>query len=522
MNPSWTVVVPTLGRPSLDDLLRSLAAQEHQPAEVLVVDDRAPGAAGPLEALDVGTHPRARALRGRGLGPAHARNVGWRACCTEWVVFVDDDVLVPPRWSCALVADLAVDDVVGGSQAVVEVPLPTDRRPTDWERGTAALATGRWITAEMAYRRSVLERVGGFDERFPRAFREDADLALRVQRAGARLAQGRRRVVHPVRPADRWVSLRRQRGNADDALMRRLHGGGWYRGADARGGALPWHAATVVAACGSLVAAMAGRRRTVAVLGAAWAALTTRFAWSRIAPGPRTGEEVLAMTATSLAIPFAAVRHRLAGEVRHRSAPPWPAVPTPDGARVRAVLLDRDGTLVHDVPYNGDPDLVRVVAGAGAALDRLRHEGFRLGVVTNQSGVARGLLTRDQVTAVNGRVEELLGPFDTWQVCPHAPDDGCRCRKPAPGLVLGAAAELGVRPDEVVVVGDIGADVLAAEAAGATGVLVPTASTLPDEVDAARYRAPTLGEAVDLVLALAAGAVPGTAAPQPAPQGAPS
>jgi histidinol-phosphate phosphatase family protein len=124
----------------------------------------------------------------------------------------------------------------------------------------------------------------------------------------------------------------------------------------------------------------------------------------------------------------------------------------------------------------------------------------RIGVVTNQSAVARGMVTREQVDAVNARVEHLLGPFDTWQVCPHGPGDGCPCRKPAPGMVVAAAADLGVRPYEVVVVGDIGSDVEAAHAAGARAVLVPNDRTLPAEVEAAPVRAETLGEAVDLVL----------------------
>jgi histidinol-phosphate phosphatase family protein len=137
-----------------------------------------------------------------------------------------------------------------------------------------------------------------------------------------------------------------------------------------------------------------------------------------------------------------------------------------------AVLFDRDGTLVHDVPYNGDPDLVVPVPGARWAVDALRAEGVALGVVTNQSGVGRGLLDRRAVLAVADRIERLLGPFDVWAVCPHAPADGCRCRKPAPGLVEGAAAELGVDPARAVVVGDRASDVEAAEAAGATGLLV--------------------------------------------------
>lgn len=119
-----------------------------------------------------------------------------------------------------------------------------------------------------------------------------------------------------------------------------------------------------------------------------------------------------------------------------------------------------------------------------------------IGVVSNQSGVARGLLTQSQVTAVNRRVEDLLGPVATWAVCPHAPEDGCECRKPKPGLVLEAAARLGVAPDRCVLVGDIGADVEAARAAGARGILVPTPATLPEEVAAAAEVVPDLETAV--------------------------
>jgi histidinol-phosphate phosphatase family protein len=183
------------------------------------------------------------------------------------------------------------------------------------------------------------------------------------------------------------------------------------------------------------------------------------------------------------------------------------------------VLFDRDGTLVHDVPYNGDPALVRPVDGAREALDRVRRAGLRVGLVSNQSGVARGLVTADGVHAVNQRLQELLGPFDTVQVCPHGPEDGCGCRKPAPGMVLAAARELGVDPSEVVVVGDIGADVGAARGAGAAAVLVPTPVTRPEEVAAARLHgvvAADLAEAVELVLGGRAGPVSGRSVEQPA------
>jgi HAD superfamily hydrolase (TIGR01662 family) len=199
------------------------------------------------------------------------------------------------------------------------------------------------------------------------------------------------------------------------------------------------------------------------------------------------------MLLTSAAIPPAATYHSLRGAVAHRDARPWRGLPD-------LVLLDRDGTLVEDVPYNGDPSRVRPLPGAREALDRLRGLGVRLGLVTNQSGIARGLISREQADAVNARVEQLLGPFEVVLLCPHAPDDGCGCRKPAPGMVKQASAELDVDPARVVLVGDIEADVLAAEAAGATGILVPTLQTRSEEVDRATHVERSLTAAVDALL----------------------
>ncbi|MBF6135174.1 HAD-IIIA family hydrolase [Nocardia otitidiscaviarum] len=167
------------------------------------------------------------------------------------------------------------------------------------------------------------------------------------------------------------------------------------------------------------------------------------------------------------------------------------------------MLFDRDDTLITDIPYLNDPALVRPVPGAADQLALLRRAGVRTGVVSNQSGVGRGVITTAQLTAVNARLEELLGPFDTWQICPHQPDDGCRCRKPLPGLVLSAAAALGTTPRDCVVIGDIGSDVEAAVAAGAHAVLVPTPKTLPAEIAYAAeiaHVAPDLATAVAIAL----------------------
>jgi histidinol-phosphate phosphatase family protein len=147
------------------------------------------------------------------------------------------------------------------------------------------------------------------------------------------------------------------------------------------------------------------------------------------------------------------------------------------------VLFDRDETLVVDVPFNGDPERVRVAADARALLDRLRTAGLQLAVVSNQSGVGRGLLTMEQVEAVNQRIDELLGPFAGFFVCPHAPDDACECRKPKPQLVLDAARALGVPPQQCVVVGDRESDVAAARNAGAMPIKIRGPHDLAKAVD---------------------------------------
>jgi HAD superfamily hydrolase (TIGR01662 family) len=165
-----------------------------------------------------------------------------------------------------------------------------------------------------------------------------------------------------------------------------------------------------------------------------------------------------------------------------------------------AVICDRDGTLIADVPYNDDPALVLPLPTVRRGLDRLRDAGVAVCIVSNQSGIARGRLTDDDVARVMARVADLLGPFAVVVWCPHGPDDACDCRKPGPGLIHEAAARLGVDPVRCAVIGDIGADVEAARAAGARGVLVPNARTLPAEVAAAPEVAPTFAEAVDLLL----------------------
>ncbi|HEX4218682.1 MAG TPA: glycosyltransferase [Acidimicrobiales bacterium] len=312
----YDVVIPTIGRASLTVLLHALgreAADEHR--SVFVVDDRAE-ATTPIPVPEGMT-----VLRSGGGGPARARNVGWRAGFAPWVVFLDDDVVPAEGWVEALTRDLAgVGQDTAGVQGRIVVPRAPGRRATDWERNVAGLERARWATADMAYRRGTLEEEGGFDERFPRAFREDADLALRVVDRGHRLLTGTRVTFHPVRDADRWVSVRLQRGNADDAMMRALHGRSWRTRADAQdGGRLALHLFTTVCLAAGLVGGRSAR--VAAVARWCWLVLFLEFAFRRLRPGPWTWREVITMGTTSLVIPPLAVYHRVVAEGRLQRRP---------------------------------------------------------------------------------------------------------------------------------------------------------------------------------------------------------
>jgi HAD superfamily hydrolase (TIGR01662 family) len=481
----YAVVIPTIGRPGLADLVAAVDG-DPAPSCIVVADDRRDATA----ALDLPTTATPLVVvRTQGRGPAAARNAGWRAADADWIAFLDDDVAIPVDWCGRLVKDLEhLPHNVAASQAWIYVPSPEGRRPTDAERRTLALSGALWITADMAYRRSALVETGGFDERFQRAFREDADLALRTVRNGYGIAWGERVTTHPLAPSTSWRnSLRDQAGNAENALMRAKYGRGWRSLIGTTPGRTGPHlvttAAALTAVVGGALSPSTGSGRIAAAAGLVWIGLTAEFALGRILAGPRTAREISTMVVTSVLIPPLAVAHRLRGELQVRLAgrSTLRVSGTP-----RAVLFDRDGTLIKDVPYLADPQRVQPMPGVRRTLNRLRRQGVAVGVVSNQSGVARGLINPDELSMVNARVESLLGPFDTWQVCPHAPDAGCGCRKPEPGLVTAAARELGLAPHECLMIGDIGSDVDAALAAGARAVLVPTRHTKVDEIDHAQ------------------------------------
>jgi len=155
----------------------------------------------------------------------------------------------------------------------------------------------------------------------------------------------------------------------------------------------------------------------------------------------------------------------------------------PDHEPRRCVFLDKDGTLIDDVPYNVDPAKVRLAAGAAEGLARLHAAGYALVVVTNQSGVARGVFPESALAAVESRLRRMVrdagAELTGFAYCPHHPEGTvpqyarvCECRKPAPGMILRAAGECGVDLARSWMVGDILNDVEAGRRAGCRTVLI--------------------------------------------------
>lgn len=174
-----------------------------------------------------------------------------------------------------------------------------------------------------------------------------------------------------------------------------------------------------------------------------------------------------------------------------------------------AVFLDRDGTIVHDAAYLRDPSAVELLPGAARAIARLNAQGLPVIVVTNQSGIARGLLTADDYTAVRTRLDELLAingaRIDASYVCPHHPDytGACDCRKPATLLYRQAAAEHAIDLTRSTFVGDRWRDVAPALELGARGILISGPATLEEDLRQAHATvdvASSLEDAVERML----------------------
>ncbi|GAB3903149.1 glycosyltransferase [Larkinella knui] len=225
MSALISIVIPTYQRPVLlKRCLEALMRQDfdHDHFEVVVVDDGADAetrrvveemARNSAVCLTYLRQPERR-------GPAAARNRGWRASTGPIIAFTDDDCIPDENWlKAALVAFQQGANVVSGH---VRVPIHTP--PTDQERIVAMLEEAEFVTANCFCRRSVLEQVGGLDERFDIAWREDSDLQFRLLETGISITKNRDAViVHPCRKAPWWACLKDERKNAYDALLYKQH-----------------------------------------------------------------------------------------------------------------------------------------------------------------------------------------------------------------------------------------------------------------------------------------------------------
>jgi D-glycero-D-manno-heptose 1,7-bisphosphate phosphatase len=174
------------------------------------------------------------------------------------------------------------------------------------------------------------------------------------------------------------------------------------------------------------------------------------------------------------------------------------------------VFLDRDGTINRDVHHLSDPEQLELLPGAAVGLRKLCEAECPLVVVSNQSPIGRGWFDETRLLEINSRLAEMLDAegvtISGWFWCPHTPDAGCACRKPAPGMFFRAREELGVILDGSWIVGDRLSDMQAGRQAGARSILVATGygqaeSELPGRLECVDHFVPTLREAAEIILA---------------------
>ncbi|RZT42478.1 glycosyltransferase family 2 protein [Cupriavidus agavae] len=320
--PIVSVVIATFRRP---DLLRrcllALCAQrmDRRGFEVIVADDGCEPRIADLVAGLAAAHP-GLALRYtavvRTQGPAGARNAGATLARGELLAFTDDDTIPSPDWVREGYLALAALPAWCAAAGRVVVPLP--QRPTDHERDTGGLAEAEFVTANCFVRRSAFERVGGFDERFTRAWREDSDLQFRLeQQVGPVGRIGGAVVEHPVRPA-RWGSSAAAQARVFfDALLFKKHPR-LYRARIRR--VPPWdYYAIVLAALVAIGATLAGSVQVAAMAGTVWLVLTGAFCLRRLRGASWTLPHVLEMLATSIVIPPLSLYWRLRGALAFRT-----------------------------------------------------------------------------------------------------------------------------------------------------------------------------------------------------------
>jgi len=317
-----SVVVPTYRRPDLlERCLAALVAQDFDRHlyEVIVADDAAEARVRQLVArwkAKAGGAPMIRYVAVNGTrGPAGARNRGWEIASGDVIAFTDDDTVPRASWLTEGLKAMTPD--VTAAAGRVEVPLPVDRPLTDYELDIANMRSAEFLTASCFVRREALAAIGGFDERFTSAWREDSDLQFRLLEANGKVVAAPNAIVeHPVRPMPFAGGIRQHRKIAFDALLYKKHPD-LYRERIRR--APPWNYYLILVAIVAVMWGAVARDPRLAWTGfAVWLVLTAAFCLRRLARTSHDPVHVAEMIVTSIAIPPVAVFWRLAGALRFR------------------------------------------------------------------------------------------------------------------------------------------------------------------------------------------------------------
>lgn len=312
-----SVVIPTYKRIELlERCLRALADQTLSDFEIIVADNA--GECDTFRAVNniaakIGIHI-CYAWAASRCGPAHARNVGWRHANNELIAFTDDDTVPDPRWLSEGVKEFEGEASLAAASGRTVVPISV--RPTDYELNESGLASAEFITANCFCRRDVLEAIGGFDERFTAAWREDSDLHFRLLENGFKVGRCKDAVVvHPVRPAAFGISLSQQQKAKADALLFKKHPKLFRR-------TVGFFAARYYMIMAALLAAAIllsiGYVAAATFFFVVWIFFSALFCFARLRRTSRSPVHIVEMVVTSLLIPPTAIFWRLYGAVKYR------------------------------------------------------------------------------------------------------------------------------------------------------------------------------------------------------------
>ncbi len=329
MSVDVSVVVPTYNRPDLlHNCLDRLLRQDFDPSafEIVVVDNQGSQETRRLVESLSGKGQRRRAGSTANVypavyyveeverpGPAAARNRGWAFAHGDIVAFTDDDCLPERKWLAAGVRKLreGYDAVTG------QVIVPIRGTPSDYEKNISRLEKAEFVTANCFLRCHTLQAIGGLDEHFTAAWREDSDLHFKLLLSGLKLGHAPgARVIHPVRRSSWGVSLKEQHKSMFNALLFKKYPG-LYRERIQRAPPIRYYA-IVLSVVGFLVCMMAGWQALALLMGLSWTALTAQFILERLRGTRHDIRHVSEMVITSILIPPLSIYWRLAGAVKYR------------------------------------------------------------------------------------------------------------------------------------------------------------------------------------------------------------